>query len=48
MGSKVKRKYFIKVTNENLDSLHELLKNYNVKKFNIIDFRIKNQIILNE
>ena len=37
-----------KVTNENLDNLHEFLKNYNIKKFNIIDLRIKNQIILNE
>jgi len=36
------------VTHENLDSLHEFLKNYNVKKSSIIDFRIKNQIILNE
>ena len=37
-----------KVTNENLDGLFEFLENYSVKNFNIVDFRIKNQIILNE
>ena len=35
-------------TLENLDHLYEFLKNNNVKKFSVIDFRIQDQIILNE
>ena len=35
-------------TLENLDHLYEFLENNNVKKYAVIDYRIKDQIILNE
>ena len=35
-------------TNESLDYLHEFLENYNVKNFTVVDYRINNQIILDE
>ena len=37
-----------KFSSETLDYLYEFLKNYREKNFTIVDFRIKNQIILNE
>jgi len=37
-----------KFSSETLDYLFEFLKNYRVKNFTIVDYRIKNQIILNE
>ena len=49
---KLKSNILIKLPNnftyETLDYLHEFLENYKGKNFNIIDARIKNQIILNE
>ncbi len=38
----------IELSNETLDSLYEFLENYNGNNFTIIDYRVKNQIILNE
>ena len=35
-------------TNESLNILYEFLENYNGKNLNFVDFRFKNQIILNE
>tara|TARA_B100000902_G_scaffold397566_1_gene461747 strand:+ start:943 stop:1614 length:672 start_codon:yes stop_codon:yes gene_type:complete len=37
-----------KITIESLNYLYEFLENLNLKNFTIVDYRIKNQIILNE
>ena len=37
-----------KFSNNTLDSLYDFLEKHNLKKFTVIDSRIKNQIILNE